>query len=352
MVRHALLQGWKISMCKNNDKILNEALQEIESAEGHLHGHIHEQIQPHAHLHIHEQTNPKIHLAPVHGQQGMAHQPESGEYSSFPHFKPNSAQEVVTIRSHSGLSGDMLFTGFALLNLYKQGIEPGTTGGQAWLNQLCADIMPALSGCASLSRIERAGIHGWGLRVELPVAHEHRNLEDMRRIAEEGQLSEEARELGMTAFELLAKCEAEVHNRPIEKVHFHEVGALDSILDIFGVCELYCRLGSPLLTSAPLPIADGQITCAHGIIPAPAPATLKLMEGLPVRPFEGSAYAGELLTPTALTLVHVLKIAFGPWPACVIKDTALVYGQKVFSGAPNGVIFALGKKCQELWTFL
>lgn len=249
----------------------------------------------------------------------------------------------LTIRSHSGLSGDILFTGLAVLNLLQLDLAPDSEEARLWLSELCARIMPQLADCASLIREERFGIYGWSLDVRLPHAHEHRNLSDIRRIAQESKLSVDARNLGMAAFEILAHCEAEAHNKTIDEVHFHEVGALDSILDVFGVCELYCLLGQPPINASPLPVADGSVHCAHGILPAPAPAVLKLMRGLPVRPYEGALDSGELLTPTALSLVHSLRVSFGSWPAFTIEETALVYGKRVFPDGPNGIIFAIGE---------
>lgn len=266
-------------------------------------------------------------------------QPNKGLEQSSSLQKPI---KLLTIRSHSGLSGDMLFSGLAVLNLLELDYQPDSEEGRLWLTELCSNIMPQLADCAALKRTERYGIYGWSLDLHLPPAHEHRTLAEIRSLSHASKLSVDARNLAMTAFELLAQCEAEAHNKTIDEVHFHEVGALDSILDIFGVCELFCRLGQPHISAAPLPVADGSISCAHGILPAPAPAALKLLKGIPIRPFAGSLEAGELLTPSALALLAALPISFGPWPACIVRETALVYGQRSFPNAPNGVIFALG----------
>lgn len=254
-----------------------------------------------------------------------------------------AAHKRLAIRSHSGLSGDILFCGLAVLRLRELDLIPDSEEARLWLSELCAGIMPQLADCATLIRVERFGIYGWSLDLHLHTAHEHRKLADIRKIAHESRISPDARNLGLAAFERLAQCEAEAHNKTVDEVHFHEVGALDSILDIFGVCELYCLLGQPPISASPLPVADGTVVCAHGILPAPAPAALKLLQGLPVRPYEGALESGELLTPTALALLHSLRASFGPWPACIIEETALVYGQRTFPNGPNGVIFALGE---------
>ena len=138
---------------------------------------------------------------------------------------------------------------------------------------------------------------------------------------------------------LLAKAEAAVHGKAPEDVHFHEVGALDSILDICMACELFAMLAPEHFVVSPLPVADGHVHCAHGIIPVPAPAVLELMEGVPVRPFPAQ---GETVTPTAMALLKALGATFGPWPAMRVEKRALAYGTKVFEGAPNGALFAFG----------
>ena len=128
-----------------------------------------------------------------------------------------------------------------------------------------------------------------------------------------------------------------------EAVRFHEVGALDSILDICMACVLFTRISPARFVVSPLPIADGEVVCAHGVIPVPAPAVLELLEGIPVRPFSGE---GETVTPTAIALLRSLGAMFGPWPAMLVEKQALVYGSRVFANAPNGTIFACGMELE------
>ena len=152
-------------------------------------------------------------------------------------------------------------------------------------------------------------------------------------------MDEGPKRLASNTFTLLAEAEAAVHGMKPEAVHFHEVGALDSILDICMACTLFTRLSPARFVVSPLPIADGEVVCAHGVIPVPAPAVLELLEGIPVRPFSGE---GETVTPTAIALLRSLGAAFGPWPAMLVEKRALVYGSRVFANAPNGAIFACG----------
>lgn len=254
---------------------------------------------------------------------------------------PESAT-ILTIRSHTGLSGDMLLTGLAVLEMRRRNILPESAAAVSWLDGLLSKIMPQLAGCVRIERTARAGIGGYKANVNLPHEHEHRNLADIAAIISASGMEERGREMALACFGLLAEAEGHVHGISTEEVHFHEVGALDSILDICAVCELYAQTNPLQLVCSPLPLADGSICCAHGQIPAPAPAALELLQGVEVRPFSGSTDSGELVTPTALALLRVMKAVFQGWPAFRMEYSALVYGQKFFPGIANGAIFAAG----------
>lgn len=249
---------------------------------------------------------------------------------------------LLTIRSHTGISGDILLAGLASLLFAQMGITADSPEADKCLAELCEIIAPELTACLTLRQRPVHGIMGWQACIELPHIHQHRNLGDIVQIITDSGLSPEARQRAHACFELLAECEAAAHGTDIASVHFHEIGALDSILDICGVCELYCRLGEPPLICSPLPVADGVAHCAHGVLPAPAPAALRLLTGMVVRPLGELVNAGELLTPTGLALLRVLGASFGGWPEFRVLATSLVYGQRQFEGAANGVIFASG----------
>lgn len=254
---------------------------------------------------------------------------------------------ILTIRSHSGLSGDMMLAGLAALFFELRGLAPDSAQADQTLAEICGKVMPELADALCIRRREVGGIGGWGAQVSLPHAHEHRSLADILAIIHASAMPVEAANLAAICFEMLATCEAAVHGVKAYEVHFHEVGALDSILDICVSCSLYVELGMPLLVCGSLPLADGSINCAHGIIPAPAPAVLRLLKGVVTRPFAGAPESGELVTPTAIALLQALNAEFGPWPEFRIIATALVYGEKEFSGVANGAIFALGGKMHQ-----
>lgn len=265
------------------------------------------------HDHAHEHSHEHVHC----------HEHQHG------HCHARAGQRILTIRMHSGLSGDMFLAGLLSLT----GIQPEELEG------ILTGILPELAGCLSLERMEVHAIGGVHARVDLPHQHSHRTLADVQDIIAQSAMQERAKEFAVRAFTLLARAEATVHGKSPEQVHFHEVGALDSILDTCLTCELYVRLGVDTLVASPLPVADGQVVCAHGILPVPAPAVLEMLENIPVRPFSGE---GETVTPTAVSLLRAFAAEFGPWPCMVVQKKALAYGTRVFDNAPNGALFALG----------
>lgn len=255
--------------------------------------------------------------------------PEPHEHRHSSHNRQEPAHYVLTIRSHSGLSGDMFLAGLLCM----------TDSNEEQINTLLAAILPQLSGSVRLVRRQVHHIGGWQAEVSLPHEHEHRTLCDILNGIAQSGMSAAAQQLAAEAFTLLAKAEATVHGVHPEEICFHEVGALDSILDICMSCELFVRLAPSSLIVSPLPVADGSVLCAHGVIPVPAPAVLELLEGIPVRAFPGE---GETVTPTAMALLHTFKANFGPWPRMQIQKQALVYGTHIFENAPNGALFAYG----------
>lgn len=294
---------------------MSQKHQHSHEGQGHE-AHEHHEGHVHAHGHDHEHEPEHPHGCHDH-QQGNGHTPT-----------------VLTIRANSGLSGDMLLAGLLCM----------TETDEAATHALLAAIMPELAGSVRLVRKQVKHIGGWHAEVNLPHQHEHRTLADITALIAACGMSETAKGLATETFTLLARAEAAVHEKKPEDVHFHEVGALDSILDICLCCELFAKLAPARFVVSPLPLADGFVACAHGVIPVPAPAVLELLEGIPVRGFAGR---GETVTPTAIALLRALGAEFGPWPSMRIEQRALIYGSKVFENAPNGAIFACGPQFQQ-----
>ena len=131
----------------------------------------------------------------------------------------------------------------------------------------------------------------------------HRRLQDIQKMILSGTLSERSQKRALLVFNVLAEAEAHVHGTTLDQVHFHEVGAVDSLVDIVGTCIALDQLDIDLIRVSPLPWSHGFVHCAHGILPLPAPATLMLLRGFK---FHESGITGELITPTGAALIRAL----------------------------------------------
>ncbi|MDR1530203.1 MAG: LarC family nickel insertion protein [Burkholderiales bacterium] len=243
-----------------------------------------------------------------------------------------SRQDILTVRARSGLSGDMMLAGLAGL------AELTADKLVTFIGEL---KLPALKDCLTLETCLVNHIAGLRCRIDLPREHHHRNLEDIQEIIDDSVMPENAKALATRAFVLLADAEAAVHGKKSNEIEFHEVGALDSILDICLVCRIFTVLAPARFICSPLPLADGVIRCAHGYVPSPAPAVLRMLENVPVH---GFADMGETVTPTALSLLKALSAEFGDWPAMTVSKTLISYGDKIFPNTANGAIWALGRR--------
>ncbi|HEX8430662.1 MAG TPA: nickel pincer cofactor biosynthesis protein LarC [Longimicrobium sp.] len=158
-------------------------------------------------------------------------------------------------------------------------------------------------------RVQRKGIACTRLLLELPHEHAHRHLHHVVKIIEGTGVAAETRDRAIHAFTLLADAEAEVHGTTREKVHFHEVGAVDAIVDIVSVMAGVAELGVTSFYTRPVALGRGWVNIAHGNFPLPAPATLKLLSGIPVRDPD---FEGECTTPTGAAILQALTAGAAP----------------------------------------
>ncbi|MBW2617210.1 MAG: nickel pincer cofactor biosynthesis protein LarC [Deltaproteobacteria bacterium] len=174
--------------------------------------------------------------------------------------------------------------------------------------------------------------------------HAHRNLEAIRKIIGQGNLSKPVKEKSIEIFENIARVEGKVHNQAPEEVHFHEVGAVDSIIDIVGTVYGIERLKIEKLYASSLPLGSGFTKTAHGTIPLPAPATLALLEGIPVY---DSGIPHEMVTPTGAALVKCLATSFGAMPPMVIQHVGYGAGSRDLEERPNLLRILIGYEQSE-----
>ncbi len=163
--------------------------------------------------------------------------------------------------------------------------------------------------------------------------HHHRSWADIRKMIVESDLPKAARDLSLEVFQALAEAEGRVHGKPIDEVHFHEVGAIDSIIDIVGCCLAYTLLAVDGISVSPLPVGEGLVHCAHGVYPLPAPATQALLEKYRL-PISRNNERCEMLTPTGATLLAVWKKAEIPGSAVMCK-TFNSFGHREMESRPN-----------------
>jgi pyridinium-3,5-bisthiocarboxylic acid mononucleotide nickel chelatase len=245
------------------------------------------------------------------------------------------SDRIVVLRTPSGISGDMLVAGLSRL-----------LGDREALDSLLGQIgMPQLAGCFRVEPHAVNAISGWKAKVTLPHEHVHRPLSAIVEIIGKSSLSDRTKALSIATFERLAEAEGAVHGILPAHVEFHEVGALDSIVDICLAAGLLDRIAPAQFHCSPLPLCDGTVKCAHGILATPAPAVQEMLRGVPVY---GLASTGETVTPTALAFLLSAGAQFGEWPAMEMTETARVFGGKLLPGVPNGAIFALGKTIKRV----
>jgi uncharacterized protein (DUF111 family) len=268
-------------------------------------------------------------------KHGKEDTPESVSAPGISDVRTDGGDSILTVRALSGLSGDMILGGLAAL----------AGAGDEELGRAVAELhIPVPDDCVRLETRSVNGVTGIGCRIDLPHEHTHRTFKDIAALIASSAMPDEAKTLSLKAFKLLATAEGAVHGREPETVSFHEVGALDSIIDSCLCCRLFAYLKPARFICSPLPLADGGIHCAHGLLPSPAPAVLRMLKGIAVRGFHG---VGETVTPTALSLLKALNADFGPWPEMTVLKTVISYGSRVFPDAPNGALWALGRGMRQ-----
>ncbi len=169
--------------------------------------------------------------------------------------------------------------------------------------------------------------------------HSHRGLTEIRQIIQAAAISESAKKTAISIFEALGAAEARIHNLPLESVHFHEVGAVDAIVDIVCAAVGAEALGVDEIVCSPLDVGGGSVKCAHGTFPVPAPATLELLKDAPVY---SSGIQAELVTPTGAAIVKTLAQRFGAFPEMKVQRSSYGAGSRDFPGHPNVLRIVIG----------
>lgn len=219
----------------------------------------------------------------------------------------------------SGISGDM-----TLAALIDAGADAGVI--QTALASLGLPIR------LDVEKVRKGGFAATQIHVVAPDEHVHRHLPDVEEILGRGTLTSRQRELALRIFRKLAEAEAAVHGIAIDKVHFHEVGALDSIADIAGVAVAVDLLGVERVSCRSVPLGTGMVKCAHGLMPIPAPATAQLLRGVPIA---ATTLKGEMTTPTGAAILATLVQDWSEQPTLTIEHIGLGAGTREYLEQPN-----------------
>ncbi|HKE29396.1 MAG TPA: nickel pincer cofactor biosynthesis protein LarC [Bryobacteraceae bacterium] len=227
----------------------------------------------------------------------------------------------------SGISGDMTVGALA---------DAGANTGA-----ITAAITSLDAGAVvSFEKVKRNGIGATKYHVEAGEQHGHRHLSHIVKMIEKGALAPRAREKAIAVFRKLAEAEAQVHDTSIEKVHFHEVGAVDSIADIVGAAVALDLLDVDTVVCSPVNVGSGTVKAEHGVLPVPAPATAILLAGAPVY---SRGPAVELTTPTGAAVAAALAQRFGTLPPMKIARTGFGAGTRDFPEQANVLRVILGE---------
>ena len=194
-------------------------------------------------------------------------------------------------------------------------------------------------------KVVKKGIGGSQALVDVDDHHHHRHLQHIEQIISESELDDAVKQRSLEVFRRLAQAEAHVHQTSVEHIHFHEVGAMDAIIDVVGSIAGLAAMGIEKIYCSPLHVGSGTVECAHGILPVPAPATAELIKG---KPFYSTDVVGELLTPTGAAILTTISSGFGPAPAMVALDQIGYGAGTADNSTPNLLRILIGEARDEL----
>jgi hypothetical protein len=234
---------------------------------------------------------------------------------------------ILYLDTFSGISGDMVLGLLVDLGVPLEAIVAELSG------------LPVSGYRLEAARQSRRGIAGTKVTVTVDEQHHHRTWSDIDAMLASSSLKTGPREVARRIFRRIGVAEAAVHGVPLEAVHFHEVGAVDSIVDIVGAAVGLDLLGAGRIVCAPLPLSHGTVSCAHGVYPLPAPATLEILKGLPVVSGQSDQ---ELVTPTGAAIAAEIA-DFAPLPNLTLERVGYGVGSRDLPDRPNLLRGILGR---------
>lgn len=232
----------------------------------------------------------------------------------------------------SGISGDMTLGALVHLGVPAE-----------WLKETLAK-MPLDGFDLQVQPVVRHGIGATQVVVVVPESHHHRHYSDICEMLSASPYSEQVKAYSLAIFDKIATAEAAIHAMPKEKVHFHEVGSMDAIIDVVGTCLGMEYLGIERVVASSLPLGHGFVQCQHGTLPVPAPATLEILKGVPV--YAGEV-AQEMVTPTGAAIAATLAKSFEPLPQMQVEKIGYGVGTRELKQQPNLLRVMMGPVSHE-----
>ena len=228
----------------------------------------------------------------------------------------------------AGASGDMI-----LGAMVGAGVDPNTLREQL-------SLLRVEGFSIDFETVNRSGLSATYARVQTVHEHQHRHLSDIKQIIDRSNLPDQVKQRSIQIFSRLAEAEARVHNEPIDHVHFHEVGALDAIVDVVGAAICFDYLKIDRFACSPLHVGSGTVQMAHGRFPVPPPAVAELLKGVP---FYATDIKGELLTPTGAAIITTVSTEYGPIPQMTTERMGYGAGTREYQDFPNVLRVLLGE---------
>ncbi len=228
----------------------------------------------------------------------------------------------------AGASGNMILGGLIALGVDKDGLIQG-------LQRLSTAEL-----ALEIETVDRSGISATHVNVVVSDEQLHRHLSDIEKIISDSTLSDLVKKRSITIFTRLAEAEAKVHGIEIQEVHFHEVGAMDAIIDVVGSCIGFEVLGVERFVCSKIHVGSGFVQMAHGKYPVPPPAVAELLKGFPIY---SSEVNGELITPTGAAIITSLCDSYGVLPEMIVQQTGYGAGSREYEAFPNTLRLMLGE---------
>ena len=188
--------------------------------------------------------------------------------------------------------------------------------------------------------VDKSGLSANYARVVTMHEHKHRHLSDIKKIIGDSELNDSVKNRAIDIFTKLAEAEARVHNEPVDRVHFHEVGALDAIVDVVGAAICFDLLKIERFVCSPIHVGSGTVEMDHGRFPVPPPAVAELLKGVP---FYSTELKGELLTPTGAAIIATVCTEFGPIPQMTMSESGYGAGTRNYENFPNVLRVLVGE---------